>query len=293
MLEFAGYPCREIDNGLVRLGYLQRGGLRLSHLRFGDRPENLWVELPDIGWQTPNGYYRLLGGHRLWVAPECVEITYLPEPDEIIEEPMPGGIRLTQPTDVRSGLQKIIEIELADGKAGFTLRHCLVNRGEKTVTAAAWAISQFQTGGIAVLPQPDSRADAGGYLPNRSLALWPYTRLNDPRLRWMERYLMINAHVVQRPCKVGYSGLEGWVAYLLQGILLRKQVVLNPGAQYPDLNSALEIYVDQNCIELESLSPFVQLAPGERVDHEERWSLEAADEVTGEQGLAEYLHIKN
>ena len=289
MMEFAGLPCGEIDNGLVRLGYLQKGGLRISHLRFGDLPENLFVELPDVGWQTPNGYYRLLGGHRLWVAPEAMETTYLPEPEEVIQEHIPGGLRLTQPTEERTGLQKIIEIHLADSQAKFTLKHFLVNRGDKTVTAAAWAISQFKVGGIAALPQSSAKADTGGYLPNRSLALWPYSRLNDPRLRWMDRYLMVNAQVVQQPCKVGYIGLDNWVAYLYHGVLARKQVELKQGVQYPDMNSALEIYFDERCLELESLSPLAKLKPGEQVVHEEHWSVEKVSDINNEQALEEYL----
>lgn len=288
-MEFAGFPTGSIENGALRIDYLRQGGLRLVGLTLGESGSNLLVELPDVGWQTPNGYYRLFGGHRLWVAPESQGITYLPEPEEIHEERIPGGVRLAQATDERSGLQKIMEVSLAPGKAAFTIRHSLVNQGEKKIRAAAWAISQFRLGGIAAVPQPATWADEAGLLPNRSLALWPYTRLNDPRLCWMEHYLMIRTQRIEQPCKVGYTHPVGWIAYLLDGVLIRKQVVIQAEWQYPDMNSALEIYVNHRFIELESLSPLVVLKPGERIFHEERWSLEETDGLKDEQALADYL----
>ena len=288
-MEFAGFPTGRINNGILRIDYLKQGGLRLVRLILGDGGANLFAELPDLGWQTPNGYYRLLGGHRLWVAPEIKELTYLPEPVEIIEESILGGVRLTQAIDERSGLQKVMEVSLEPGKAAFTIRHILFNQGKKEITAAAWAISQFRLGGVVALPQPTTWADEAGLLPNRSLVLWPYTRLNDPRLRWMEDYLMIRTEPVEKPCKVGFSHPQGWIAYLLDGYLIRKQVAIQAGVQYPDMNSALEIYVNHRFIELESLSPLVQLKPGEHISHEENWSLEEAKNLDDEKGLADYL----
>ena len=288
-MNFYGYPVGEIDNGWVRIGYLKHGFLRLVSLRFRDNPTNLFVELPEAGWQTPLGFFRLMGGHRLWVAPECREITYLLEPEELIEEKFPGGVRLTQAVDAHSGLQRIVELRLEAGKAGFTVKHTLVNRGTQAIHAAAWAISQFPLGGIAALPQPDTWAEVSGLLPNRSLALWPYTRLDDQRSRWMERNLMVNAHRIEHPCKVGYFGHQGWGAYLYQGVLIKKQVSLHSGLLYPDMNSGLEIYIDHRFLELESLSPLCMLAIDDELVHEEHWSLEDASGVDDEQSLAEYL----
>lgn len=288
-MDFAGFPTGIIQNGLLRIDYLRQGSLRLVRLMFGKSDKNLFAELPDEGWQTPNGFYRMFGGHRFWVAPELKEITYLPEPEEIVEENIPGGVRLIQPTEHRSGLQKIIEVSLAPEKASCTIKHILINHGDKEINAAAWAITQFRLGGIAVIPQPRDWTDAAGLLPNRNLTLWPYTRLNDPRLQWMEDYLMIRAQLVEHPCKLGYNHLSGWIAYLLDGLLIRKQVTIKTGEQYPDMNSALEVYVNHRFIELESLSPLRRLEPGGLVSHEEQWSLEEVPGLKDEQALVNYL----
>lgn len=286
---YYGMQTGSLENGLLRLEYLKEGALRLVRLMFGRSEQNLFVELPDVGWDTPRGFYRLLGGHRFWVAPESIDLTYLTEPQEVAVEVIPGGVRLAQPVDLHCGLQKIIEVQLHPGEARFSLNHILVNHGPKTMRVAAWAISQFALGGIAALPQPNDKTDPGGYLPNRSLALWPYTRLNDPRLRWLENHLMINAGRVERPCKVGYSHPSGWEAYLLHGVLIRKQVQVLPGAAYPDLNSPLEMYIDHRFIELESLSPLSDLQPGEQICHSEHWSLQEAAGLADEAALAARL----
>lgn len=288
-MDFAGFPVGSIENGYLRIEYLKKGALRLVRFMTEGSNDNLFVELPDAGWETPNGYFRLFGGHRLWIAPEKVEITYLPEPEEIIEEKIPGGVRLAQVVDLRSGLQKTMEITMDDGKASFSIKHILANRGEGEIDGAAWAITQFRLGGIAAIPQPDNKTDAAGLLPNRNMVFWPYSRLNDPRLARTEFHLMIRTLPVARPCKVGYFGAEGWLAYLLDGLLIRKSVDIQPSVIYPDMNSALEIYVNDKFIELESLSPLVKLRPSEQISHEEHWTVEKTSRLDNEEALEDYL----
>ena len=43
-------------------------------------------------------------------------------------------------------------------------------------------------GGKEVVPQ--GRRDTG-LLPNRVVSLWPYSRLDDPRVHWGERYIFL------------------------------------------------------------------------------------------------------
>lgn len=287
-MDYYGLPTGSVENDFLRLEYLTRGGLRLVRLSAFGSP-NLFAELPDIGWQTPHGFYRILGGHRFWVAPETEEITYLTEPAEITAEELPGGIRLRQPVDHRCGLRKTIEIHIQPNQASFTLRHHLHNEGPRTLQVAAWGITQFSLGGMAAFPQPANRVDAGGFLPNRSLVLWPYTRLNDRRLHWMEKYLMIRAEIVQSACKVGYNHPSGWGVYWNHGVLVRKSVTIQMEATYPDFNSPMEMYIDHRFFELESLSPLLHLAPGEQIWHEEHFDLFAAPGLQDEQDLADFL----
>ena len=49
----------------------------------------------------------------------------------------------------------------------------------------------MKIGGTAVLPTA-TRADAEGLLPNRLVAMWPYSRWNDPRLRLTDNAIEVD-----------------------------------------------------------------------------------------------------
>lgn len=287
-MNFAGYPTGILENNLLHLEYLTQGALRLVRLQAFNSP-NLFAEVPDIEWVTPNGRYRMLGGHRLWIAPEIPEITYLPEPPEIQVEIIKDGVRLTQEVDPQSGFQKTIEIYLQPGKAAFTLRHVLQNKGHHSLRVSAWAITQFEPGGMGAFPQTLKPADPGGYLPNRSLSLWPYTHLDDTRFTWMDHYLLLRADAQEKPCKIGCFLPEGRGYYFNHDVLVSKKVSVQPAETYPDLNSVLEMYTNHRFLELESLSPLVDLHPNGQIIHEEFFQLYSAPNIKNEHELAAML----
>lgn len=45
----------------------------------GESRENILGEFPDVDWQMGGETYPLLGGHRLWAAPEQPEVSYGPD----------------------------------------------------------------------------------------------------------------------------------------------------------------------------------------------------------------------
>ena len=61
------------------------------------------------------------------------------------------------------------------------------------------------------------------------------------------------------------------MAYLKEGTLFIKRFTPQPKKIHPDQNVNTEVYVEDKCIELESLSPLVTLQPGESVEHVEDW----------------------
>src|ERR671935_2525211 len=84
--EFNGMACRWLENEHVRLAVTTGRGPRIVF--FGWREgENLFAELPNAVLETPEGGFHLLGGHRLWHAPEVLNRTYWPDDDpvEVVE----------------------------------------------------------------------------------------------------------------------------------------------------------------------------------------------------------------
>ena len=184
IVSFLGQECVSLENLSIRLLITQSVGPRVLSLSFNDG-ENIMAELPDAILNCPgSGLFHAYGGHRLWHAPEEPGRTYLPDdfPVEIV--PMENGYLVTQDVETQTGLQKSMEICLQGDAPKVVITHRLSNHGLWPVTCAPWAITQLKTGGVAVLPQS---CEGTGVLPNRSLALWPYTNPSNPNVTWGQK----------------------------------------------------------------------------------------------------------
>jgi hypothetical protein len=152
--------------------------------------------------------------------------------------------------------------------------HLLRNEGEQPVTTAAWAITQFSPGGVGILPMAAVVPHGDDVLPNRSVALWPYT---DPS----ESDTVFGAHDVRlggsrrgSKAKIGTQNTEGWIAYHSRDALFVKWSPLHDDTvTYPDRGSSIECYRDHRFTELETLGPTVTLKPGDEVHHREVWQM--------------------
>jgi hypothetical protein len=257
-VKFSGHECVALENGAIKLLVTQSVGPRILFLSFnGSR--NLLAELPDFVKECPGvGAFHFYGGHRLWEAPEALSRTYLP--DDRAVEIMP-----------RTGMQKTIEVVLHGEAPRVTITHRLTNRGLWPVTCAPWAITQLRTGGVAILPQV---SDDTGVLPNRSLALWPYTDLANPNLGWGGGLIVVQANM-EVPFKLGFPNPRGWLAYWLDGNLFVKRVSFDPQGTYADFGSSNEFYSNQQFLELETLAPMGTIPPGSSAVHVETWELYA------------------
>jgi hypothetical protein len=234
---------------------------------------NLFVQLPEnASAETPYGTYYFRGGHRLWHAPEAMPRTYIPDAEVKVTE-LPNGILLEAPTEVAAGIRKQIKLQFASDKPSLTLTHTLINDGMWTVELAPWAISQFRLGGTVILPMPVGNSDAAGLLHNRQISIWPYTRMNDPRVKWDDEYIVFKADALMPPFKIGYFNQHGWIAYWLDGVLFRKTFEVKAGLPHPDNNCNAEMYCNDKFVELETVAPLVRLAPGELIDHIETWDV--------------------
>jgi hypothetical protein len=276
---FLNFECVCVENPTLSLLVTRSVGPRIISLRFREA-ENLLAVLPDFMAQRPDGStFHFYGGHRLWRAPESMPGTYTLDdgPVEIIEAE--EGLLVTQPVETETGIEKSIHISLAKDEPRVTLRHTLTNRGSSPLECAPWAITQFRTGGVAILPQSQRQTDL---LPNRSLALWPYTRMESPQVCWGDRHILVRAEMTA-PFKVGFPNTRGWLGYWAEGTLFIKRAVFDPRARYYDLGSSSECYCNDQFLELETLAPAGSLAPGEAATHIETWQLYADVERPADQ----------
>jgi hypothetical protein len=266
---FLGLECTILENGTLKLLVTRSVGPRVLSFGFKDG-ENIFAELTDAVIDYPGGgVFHFYGGHRLWHAPEEPRRTYLPDDSPVDIMPSENGLTVTQKTESQTGLQKSMEVRPPGEVPQVVITHHLTNQGYWPVTCALWAITQLKTGGTAILPQ--IREDTG-VLPNRSLALWPYTDMLSPNVSWGSNYLLIDADL-DAPFKVGFPNPRGWLAYWWNGMLFVKRAIYDAQAEYFDFGSSSECYCDHRFIELETLSPIHTIAPGETASHIETWEL--------------------
>ncbi len=267
MRDFCGHPTASIENGKIRLEYLTDVGPRIARLFPGDQP-SLLAELPDLTLDTEYGTFAFMGGHHLWHSPESLPLTYVPDQPVTIEE-LTDGVRISGAKEPGTGVAKTIELQLAKNLAVITVNHILKNQGPQEVEYAPWALSMFRLGGVVILPQP--QAEAKSLQPNRHLALWPYTRLDNSRLQLGDDFILVSAGPDAVPLKLGEYNTHGWVAYWLEGTLAVKRFSVAPLAGYPDGGCNVEIYCKDRFVELETLGPLAKLAPGQTATHQEIW----------------------
>ena len=260
-----------IANGAIQVEVLAEAGPRIVGLRRESSPTNLLAETPDLGWETALGRYELLGGHRLWIAPEVAERVAVPDSEGLAVEPLVDGLRLTGAAELASGCVRSIEVRLDPVLPLLTVLHRVANHGRLPLELAPWAITQLPLGGQALLPQ---RPSVAGHRtrPNRNLVLWPYSSWEDARLRIRDGLVAVDA-VAGAELKVGFLDDSGWVAYVRDGTALVRRFEPAADQTHPDLGCNVETYCGSHYLELEILGPLRALSPGASTTLLERWEV--------------------
>lgn len=261
----------DIDLGPVRAAVATNAGPRILSYSTSDGA-NLLADLPDLVIEdATGGPYRFLGGHRLWRAPEIPSITYQRDDSAVVVTEGDKGVKLSGRADA-DGVTKHMSIQQQDEHT--LIRHTFINEGSRTIRTAPWAITQMALGGTAVLPLAVESIDSFGLLPNRSLVLWPYTDLGAPEFGFGRD--RVTVHGTNRPsrAKIGQPNRRGWMAYALgTQVFVKWSRTHNDDSEYADLGASSQCYRNEDFVELETLSPLVELEPGQEASHEEAWQI--------------------
>ncbi len=262
--------CLQISNGIVDLILTTDIGPRIMRYGFIGEENELCVVESEKGL-TGGDDWRIYGGHRLWHSPEDKERTYVPDNAAVEWKEIKDGIKVSQRTEALTGIKKEMEIRLSSEGSGVYLLHRLINKGTQPVELSVWSLTAMATGGMEVVPQAGKDT---GLLPNRIISLWPYSKLNDPRVTFGEEYIILKqAPDIKAPFKFGIPNEQGWAAYFNHGHLFVKYYRHDAEASYPDLGVSYETYTNDFMLEMETLSPLVMLEPDSKAEHTERWEL--------------------
>ncbi|UCC65065.1 MAG: hypothetical protein JSV36_08535 [Anaerolineae bacterium] len=273
-IRYRGWPnCYRLSNDIVDLIVTTDVGPRIIRFGFVGQ-DNEFKEYEEMTGQTGGDEWRIYGGHRLWHAPEVQPRTYFPDNGLVELKDHDSFVRLVQPTEPTTGIQKEIDLRLWPDRAQVTVTHRLRNTNLWAVELAPWALTVVAQGGKAVIPLPPRGSHEENLLPTNTFTLWAYTDMSDPRWTWGREYVMLRQDPeAQVPQKIGMMVPGGWVAYARNGHLFVKKFNHVLGGCYPDFGCSVETFTDADMLEVETLGPLVRLAPGAVVEHVERWLL--------------------
>lgn len=262
--------CLKITNNIIELYVTLEFGPRIIHYSYLNR-ENILNDRSPLTMQAGNETWIMIGGHRLWHSPEQNPRTYMPDNDAVNYEIVGNCVKIIQKEEKWSQLQKVIELVLDPFTTEVKLIHKIINKNAWDVEFAAWGITVMRNNGVEIIPLAKNDT---GYLPNSSISLWPYTKMNDPRVYWGENFILLKQDkTILQPFKIGITNYNGWVGYHFKDLLFIKKFTVIENGKYPDHGVFFETYTNQDIIELETLSELKRIAPNEVLTHEEQWTL--------------------
>jgi hypothetical protein len=284
-VEYKGWKNNlKLSNGQAELIVTLDVGPRIISYRLKDGP-NVLKEFADQVGKTGEAEWQVRGGHRLWTSPEDLTRTYAPDNGPVQVEELPGGgVRVKPAPDAAYGIQKEIDIKLADEGSAVTLVHRIRNVGAEPTELALWALTVMEPGGVEIIPLPAKKPHPGppknasspaDFQPTLEMTLWGYTDFTDPRYTWGSKYILLRQDASRGATKLGLAHRLGWVGYLNQGTLFLKRFNYEEGKTYPDRGCNFETFTNEEMLEIETLGPLVTLKPGEAAELVEYWALEA------------------
>ncbi len=257
-------------------------GPRIIRYGFHD-DRNVFVELPAQLGGANEEEWMIRGGHRFWTAPEGDHSYALDNTPVTWKKIGEAAVEIMQPASKPFGYQKTLRVEMLEDEL-VRVTHLLANSGDEPLQITPWALSVMAPGGVALIPQPKldkhptefpegRETKPEEYLPNREMVLWPFTDLSDGRYVFSENFLRVSYLPEMAATKLGLKLPTGWVAYQNDDVVFAKHFAYDPTQPYPDRGCNFEIFTNVDILELESLAPQKQLAPGAVHTHVEHWKL--------------------
>lgn len=272
-LAYQGWQnCYQIESGDCRMITTADIGPRIVHLSRGNG-ENLLKLFEDQIGKVGGDDWRLVGGHRVWYAPENPVTSYIPD-NTAVEVEVISSDEVCFTVSLTSEVEKSLIMRVANTPNEFNLINKIKNTSELTLRTASWGITTFAPGGVGYMPIPKASSQSETLCASGQINLWDYTLLSDPAFAWRSEWVEFHQNRTLSKQKVGTFLRNPWLAYRLKESLVIKTFDFNKeelsASDFPDLGSNIEVYFDTSMLELEGLSPWTELKPGESVSHTEK-----------------------
>jgi hypothetical protein len=130
-------------------------------------------------------------------------------------------------------------------------------------------------GGTEIIPL--CREDKG-FLPNRTMALWSYSAINDHRFVLTDKYALLRQDPKEKKAfKVGFNVTGGQVLYIKGRNIFRMSFDGYKNVNYPDFCCNYETYTNDLFLECELLGELKSYQPNETASIKEKWELSTTE----------------
>lgn len=280
-IQFENYgKCLQISNGLIDAVVTIDFGPRVvrlgpcggGNLLFTDKERKYVIRGKNEESLKKNNAFYYYGGHRASLTPYKPEQTFYPDNYPVVYSILSDGVLFTSPKQKSSDMKLQFEVVMGKDATDIMIVHTAENCSKKAQTHGIAAATMISGSGTAVIPQ--SEESHNRYVPNRMIALWPGTALNDQRIFLNDKYIFLSHDSANSaPLKIGINNTSGWSAYIGKKYAIVKRYVHTQQAAYPDFGCSFETEITDDYAELTSLSPIYRIEPGEIIKHVENISI--------------------
>ena len=265
--------CYRVSNGEIEAIVTSDVGPRV--IRFGFvGGQNLFKEYADQLGKSGEAAFQLRGGSRVWKAPEDPVATWAPDNVPVAIKVTPTGLIATAPVEPLTKLQKEIEISMEATGTKVTVSNRITNHGLFALEFSPWVLTMMAQGGMVVSGFPPRGTHPANLEVTNPLAMWAYTDLTDPRLKFTKKYLTLKQDPNNSNAqKLGTFNVDTWAAYLLNGEAFVKRTKADPAKTYTDFGCSFETFTNNEFLEIETLGPMTKVQPAQTVEQVEHWGL--------------------
>lgn len=231
----------------------------------------IWQNSQEFGKIYPiTNVWHNYGGYKTWNAPQGVW-GWPPDPFldfgkanvEIIDD----GVRVYGAPSLKSGIMFIKEVTIPErGKVRIVEK--MKNISGKEVRWSIWDVTQVSTPCFVVFPmEKNSKFPEGLYF---------FDEQSRKSSQWKIKNGLVIVEYKGETGKIGLDSSSGWMLYLRDKLAYVKRFPTYTGAEYPDEGCTVEIYTNSKelpYLEMEVLSPLINLRPGEEYSTWEEWHL--------------------
>ncbi len=170
------------------------------------------------------------------------------------------------------GISTNLEIIIQDSSNSIMIVHSIENINEKAQSFSICSSTFVTQDGTLIVPQ---NVEDLGNSPNRVLALWKKSNINDSRLYVTNEYLRFNNLSTDNlsVLKLGINNRQAWSTYTKDGITFLKHYLHNKKAKYLNFDSSFIIDSKKALLSLKVLSPIYNVQKNEIAKMAEYWSL--------------------